>query len=378
MMPTPQSLDPTIKLDRRCVLAGLGASLIVPSAAFAEPSPDEIGRRLADAEGAGRISGLHALLVSQRGKLVFEHYGKGDDEAEGQGLLRDVAFAADVPHDLRSVSKSVVGLAYGIALAAGKVPPPEAKLYEQFPEYADLAREAGRDRITIHHVLSMTLGLDWDELTVPYGNDLRNSEVAMEAAPDRFRFILERPVVSEPGTKWVYCGGATALLGHLIAKGTGEELLPYCRRVLFDPLGCGPVDWAKGRGDGRYRAASGLRLLPRDLLKIGEVARAGGAWGGQQIVPRDWLKRSATPAVTMTDGRRYGYHWYLGASRAGASEQMEPWIGGIGWGGQCLYIFPAFGVVVAQNCGNYDQPAAEQRRINDAIIGDVVLPSFVR
>ncbi len=241
-MRVPQTFR--IGIDRRRVLAGLGASLLMPSAASALPSAEDIAHRLAQAEGADRISGLHALLVSQGDRLLFEHYGKGDDESEIGGALHDVVFGPDVPHDLRSVSKSVVGLVYGIALAAGKVPPPEAKLYDQFPEYADLARQPGRDRITIHHVLSMTLGIEWDELTVPYGRDLRNSEIAMEAAPERFRFILERPIIAEPGTKWSYCGGATALLGHLISQGTGEPLLAYCRRVLFDPLSFGRVDWA--------------------------------------------------------------------------------------------------------------------------------------
>ena len=219
----------------------------------------------------------------------------------------------------------------------------------------------------------MTLGFDWDELTIPYGSDLRNSEIAMEAAPDRFRFILERPIVDEPGTKWTYCGGATAILGHLIERGTGEPLLAYCRRVLFDPMGFGPVGWAKGLGDGQYRAASGLRLLPRDLLKIGELWRVGGAWDGQQIVLRDWMKRVVTPAVTIADGRRYGYQWYLGGSIAEASQRLEPWVGGIGWGGQRLYVFPKLDVVVAQCCGNYGRPGTEQRRINDAIISEVVL-----
>src|SRR5205814_3608800 len=116
----------------------------------------------------------------------FEHYGRGDDEGEGMPPLIDVVFGPDVQHDLRSVSKSVVGLAYGIALAAGKVPPPEAKLYEQFPEYADLARDAGRDRLTVHHVLSMTLGFDCDELTILYV-DPCNSEYAMESAYARSR-----------------------------------------------------------------------------------------------------------------------------------------------------------------------------------------------
>jgi CubicO group peptidase (beta-lactamase class C family) len=364
-----------IALNRRHLLASLGAGLMTARPAFAISLSQDIAQRLAQAQQDGKVAGLHTLLVSQGGKLVFEHYGQGDDEAEGQGTLGTVVFGPDVPHDLRSVSKSVVGLAYGIALAAGKVPPPEAKLYEQFPEYSDLAGQPGRDRLTVHHVLSMTLGLDWDELTIPYG-DPRNAENAMEAAPDRFRFILERPIVGEPGVKWIYCGGATALLGRLIAQGTGEPLLAYCRRVLFDPMGFGPADWASGR-DGEFRAASGLRLLPRDLLKIGQLVLAGGVWNGHQVVPGDWLKRAWTPAVAIEDGRRYGYHWYLGASPAGPSQRWERWVGGIGWGGQRLYVFPALDLVVAQHCGNYDKPGTEQRRINDAIITEIVLPDFV-
>lgn len=187
------------------------------------------------------MNGLHALLVSRGGALVFEHYEQGVDEALGRPLGM-VAFSPDVRHDLRSVSKSVVGLLYGIALADGKVPPSQARLYDQCPEYADLATLPGRDRLAIHDVLDMTLGLEWDELSIPYGKP-GNSEMAMEAAPDRFRFILERPIVGEPGATWTYCGGATALLGRLIAKGTGEALLPYARRVLFDPPGFGLAEW---------------------------------------------------------------------------------------------------------------------------------------
>ncbi|HXW30664.1 MAG TPA: serine hydrolase, partial [Xanthobacteraceae bacterium] len=305
---------------------------------------------MGQAEQDGRVSGLHALLVSQGGKLLFEHYGRGEDMSWGRPL-GPVVFAPDVLHDLRSVSKSVVGLVYGIALAAGKVPPPEARLYDQFPDYPDLAKQPGRDRITMHHVLSMTLGLDWDELTIPYG-DPRNSEIAMEAAADRFRFVLERPIVLEPGAKWTYCGGATALLGRLIARGTGEELLAYCRRVLFDPLEFGPAEWTKGN-DGEPHTASGLRLLPRDMLKLGQLALAGGMWNGRQIVASDWVKRVTTPVVAIDRGRSYGYHWYMGDVAAGAPPQPRHWVGGIGWGGQRLFAFPALDLVVAMNCGNY-------------------------
>ena len=171
-------------------------------------------------------------------------------------------------------------------------------------------------------------------------------------------------------------GANPRLLGRLIANGTGEKLLAYCHGALFDPLGFGPVDWAKGKDD-EFRAASGLRLLPHDLLKIGKLVLAGGIWNGRQVVPGDWLKRALTPAAAIGDGVHYGYHWYIGASPAGPSQRQERWVGGIGWGGQRLYVFPDLNLVVAQFCGNYGKPLTEQRRINNAIVTEIVLPSFV-
>jgi CubicO group peptidase (beta-lactamase class C family) len=362
-------------LNRRHLLATLGVGLMAAGRAFAKSPSEDIAQRLAQAQQDDKVDGLHTLLVSQRGRMVTEHYGRGEDEAWGRPL-GTVTFAPLVLHDLRSVSKSVVGLLYGIALADGKVPPPEAKLYDQFPDYADLAKQSGRDRLMMHHVLSMTLGLEWDELTIPYG-DLRNSENAMEAAPDRFRFILERPIVAEPGVKWTYCGGATAILGRLIAKGTGEKLHDYARRVLFEPMGFGPSEWSVG-GDGEPRAASGLRLLPRDMLKIGQIALTGGGrWNGKEVVPAEWVKRVMTAVVAIDRRRSYGYHWYMGDVTAGAPPHALRWAGGIGWGGQRLFAFPAIDLVVAMNCGNYQKSGVEQNRVSDVVLTEVVLPSFV-
>jgi CubicO group peptidase (beta-lactamase class C family) len=350
-------------LNRRHVLAALGAGAIDARHAFAQASPQAIGERLTQALRDGRVSGLHALLVSEGRTLVFEHYGRGEYES----------FAPDVLHDLRSVTKSVVVLLYGIALAAGKVPPPEARLYDQFPEYADLGKQPGRERITVRHALSMTLGLEWDELTTSLGD---NSDQAMAAAPDRFRFILERPIVGEPGAKWTYCGGATALLGRMIARGTREGLLAYARRVLFDPLEFGPAQWMDG-SDGEPLSAAGLRVLPRDLLKVGQLVLAGGAWNGRQIVPADWIKRVTTPAIAIERGYSYGYHWYVGAVIAGTPPRSHHWLGGIGWGGQCVSVLPTLDLVLAINCGNSDKSRLEQRRIISALLTEIVLPSFV-
>ncbi len=362
-------------MQRRPLLWGLGAAVMTVSTSRAFASPTiaaEIGRRLAQLQSEGRVSGIDALLVAKGQQLLFERYETNDDEIWGTPNGR-VTFGPTVLHDLRSVTKSVVGLLYGIALADGKVPPPEAKLYAQFPEYADLAAQPGRDRLTIAHVLSMTMGIEWDELTIPYG-DPRNSENAMVAAPDRYRYILERPITGEPGVKWVYCGGATALLGRLIARGTGEKLLDYARRVLFEPLGFGPSEWVVDH-TGEPHAASGLRLLPRDLLKVGQLVIAGGAWNGRQVVPAEWVKRATTQAVTIEGRGGYGYQWYLGAIPAGPL-QGTAWSAGIGWGGQRLFVVPRLDLVIAINAGNYRRPIMEQSRIGTLVITEAVMPSL--
>jgi CubicO group peptidase (beta-lactamase class C family) len=356
-------------VGRRQVVIGTGATVMTAAAKRAKAEDGGMAARLAELEKSRRVFGLHALLVSRGGRLVFEHYGAGDDESWGKPLGK-VTFGPTVLHDLRSVSKSIVGMLYGIALADGKVPPPSAKLYDPFPEYADLAKQPGRDRITVAHVLSMTVGLDWDELTIPY-SDARNSEVAMELSPDRYRYVLDRPIVGEPGVKWTYNGGCTALLGRLITKGTGDKLPDYARRVLFDPMGLGPTEWSDGL-QGEAAAASGLRMRPTDLLRIGQMALAGGGWQGKQIVPAKWLEQSTARSVVIDGPFAYGWHWYL-ATPPGSSG---PTIMGIGWGGQRLVIIPALELVVVINCGNYPKSGAEQRAVVDTVLKDLVLASL--
>ncbi len=236
---------------------------------------DDLEARLDKAIADKRVWNLHSVVVVRNGRLVFERYFEGEDTARGSRPVGVVSFKPDTLHDLRSVSKSIVGLLYGIALAAGKVPAPEAPLMPSFPEYADLAADPERSRWTLHHVLTMSMGTDWNEL-MPYNNPA-NSETAMDMAPDRYRYILSRPIVTEPGKRWVYNGGATALLGRLIAKGTGKSLHEYAREVLFDPLGIGPTDWYADK-HGELIAASGIRMTPRDLARIGELTLRGGVW----------------------------------------------------------------------------------------------------
>jgi len=316
-----------------------------------------------------RVSGLHGLVVVRGGDVAFEHYGTGEDFALDRPL-GVISFGPDVLHDVRSVSKSVVALLYGIALEDDLVPPPDSPLLAQFPEHADLA-DARRDRLLVEHALTMSLGLDWNE-DAPY-TSVANSEIAMEFAPDRYRYVLERRVVEEPGTTWHYCGGATALLGRLVERGSGMSLADFAVARLFRPLGIRRFEWTTG-SDGVALAASGLRLAPRDLARIGEAVLASGRRGGVPVVPTGWLESALSPRLRIDDDLEYGYQWYVGTFPSDDADPIR-WVGALGNGGQSLYVVPERDLVVAIAAGNYD---ADDQSATPSAVMDAVLASTAR
>jgi len=96
------------------------------------------------------------------------------------------------------VTKSILGLLYGIALDIGKVPAPD-QLMALFPEFAELATDPRHKRLTVAHALTMTLGFDGNE-EIPY-QDPKNSEIQMQMASDHLRYIFSRLFISDPGTR---------------------------------------------------------------------------------------------------------------------------------------------------------------------------------
>ncbi|SEG79427.1 CubicO group peptidase, beta-lactamase class C family [Nonomuraea solani] len=313
----------------------------------------EMGARVDEVLRSGKAPGFHGLVVMRGGDVVLERYGAGVDHRLGDSLGH-VEFGRDTLHDLRSVSKSVVGLLYGIALGQGLVPEPGAKLVGLFPEYEDLVGDPERAHLTVEHALTMTLGLEWDE-SAPYTSPA-NSEIAMELAPDRYRFVLERPVVEAAGERWHYCGGATAVIGGIIARGAGRPLEEYAAEVLFRPLGIEAFEWTKG-GHGLVSAAAGLRLRPVDLAAIGQLVLDGG----RDVVAGEWLQEMLRPRVRVRDGLDYGYQWYVGS---GERDSVQ----GMGNGGQVLCVVPGAELVVAVNAGDYDGDASGSWAVLDAVL----------
>jgi CubicO group peptidase (beta-lactamase class C family) len=387
-------------LDRRGIIAGAAATLAVGSDAVRAGSAADAWRKASPADAGfapdietrldkliadKRVWGLHCVLVIRSRQIALERYFQGEDNNWGRSL-GVVQFGPDRLHNLYSATKSIVALLYGIALADGKVPPPGAPLYDQFQEYQDLvAADERRKQQTVGHALSMSLGTQWNEIGLAYDSP-DNDEIGMEMAKDRYRFVLERPVLGAPGKRWQYNGGATALLGRLIARGTGRALPDYARAALFDPLGIGPTEWIKssetwvgregGPTDGEPVAASGLRMTPRDLARIGQLVIDNGKVGERQLIPAEWLAACFAPRVSVSELQRYGYQWYLGDMEflAGGRVHLEHWVGAAGNGGQRLYVMPDLDLIIVVTAGNCSAPDQWMPPIR--VVREAVLPSL--
>ena len=327
----------------------------------------DLGSRIDHAMSRGDLPGLHGFLAVRHGRLAVERYYPGPDERWGMPLP-DAAHGPALLHDLRSITKSVVGLLYGIALHAGVVPQTATRLHHALPAYTGLFDDPRKRRITIGHVLSMRMGLAWNE-TLAY-DDPANAETRMEASGDRIGFVLSQPMADRPGARWVYCGGATALLGHLIEQGTGRRLEEFGRDVLFSPLGIDSFEWIAG-SDGRAVASSGLRMTARDLARIGQMVLDRGRWNGRRVVPAAWLATAMKPRGFVEAGIRYGYQWWLGELLATA----KPWYGAFGNGGQRLFVIPSLDMVIVVLAGNYNR--TDQWKMPIKVMSRFVVPSVV-
>jgi CubicO group peptidase (beta-lactamase class C family) len=318
-------------------------------------------RKLAVELQQGAFSNTHAVLIEQDGQLVYEQYLAGPDERVGDSIGYQTPDASSV-HDLRSVTKSVTAGVLGIALGADF----ERALFQPILSFFPQVKARPElEACTLHDVLIMSAGLEWNEMTVPYTTNA-NDELQMYAVKDPIAMVLARPVREKPGSTWYYNGGLTQLLAGVVQQITGKRLDLYAEEVLFKPLGFHHHEWLLGPGwsPAMPMAASGLRLRARDLAKFGSVYLHEGQWGGKPIVPAGWVQRSMKRHVaTIGEWSRggtwgYGYQMWVGRFPEGFEVAA-----GVGNGNQRVFVMPKERLAVTVFAGDYNRFEGHSERI---------------
>ncbi len=266
------------------------------------------------------VIGLHSVLLIRDGKVALD--------------ASFYPYAGDTPHEVASVTKSVMTTLIGIAIEQGKLTL-DQPMVSFFPDRTIENMTEGKERVTVEHLASTMSGLDctWqpDEPTLD----------EMRAADDWIQFALDRPMVAEPGSRWEYCSPDFHLLSAILTSATGMTALDFGWEYLFGPLGMREVIWPADP-QGYTHGWGDLYLYPQDAAKLGQLWLDGGTWNGDRIVSQEWVESAVTArSATPDEGQDYGLGWWI---------EHESEVGGefkaAGRGGQYVIVYPALRIIV--------------------------------
>lgn len=296
---------------------------------------------VADRVERGDFGEIHALLAVRHGVLAFEGYFNDYDGTD--------------PHTLQSVTKSITSALIGIAVDRGEIPNLDLTLGELFPDYADiLDADPLKASIRIRDLLTMRAGMAWDEQSYPFADD-RNDTGRMNRSADWVRTTLEQPMVADPGTSWTYNSGAVILLSAALLRLTGHNAIDYAQDHLFGPMGFGDFIWYRNPVSGLPHTGGGLRLLPRDLARFGQLYLDRGTWHAARVVSESWVEASEIQRASI-GSTGYGYLWWMRALTGVSGHQPSTADVLYGWGyaGQHVFVSRDLDLVVVVNAWNED------------------------
>jgi len=298
---------------------------------------------------------IHSILIMKDNKLVFEEYFDGylysSDPPGSNGDY--ISYDREVDHYLASVSKTITSVIFGAAVKEGFIDDINDNVVNVFPEYENILT-GDKANITVHHLLTMSSGLAWDESSTSYENPA-NDVAALFNSEDPIAYTLSRTLLYPPGTQFLYNSGGTNVLGAIIEKATGISFLDFGNEYLFDPLNIEGGAWQRFPS-GYYFASGGIFFRPRELAKIGFLFLNNGYWENHQVVTEEWISESISEHI-ITQGRTlpladgYGYQWWL--QDYYVNEIVYESFMAAGWGDQYMIIFPEQNLLVLFNGGNY-------------------------
>ena len=228
---------------------------------------------------------LHSFLMLRGGALIWEEYFKDGEESR--------------LHPLYSVSKSFCSTAVGLAQARGLLSV-EDKLYDFFPEHADLCDSDYKREVAIKHLLMM-------------GSGFENNEGKIFGGPgqDMVKAALSQPVIHKPGTIFDYYTLGTYLLSAVFSRVCPEGIHAYLRKKIFEPMEFGASQWNTDDMNipmGGY----GLYLAAYDLTKLGQLYLQKGKWEGQQLVPDEYAAAASSKQIDNSNHPSGNPDWTAG------------------------------------------------------------------
>ncbi|HET6876030.1 MAG TPA: serine hydrolase [Jatrophihabitans sp.] len=215
-----------------------------------------------------------AFAVLHRGKLIAEHYRNG--------------MAADTPHLLMSVSKSVTAAVAGILAGTGRLDP-TAPVTDVVPEL----RGTSFDGATVQHLLDMRAGTRFDENYDNLDADVRTYERVYLWRPDdgprpadALAYFATLHNDGEHGGPFRYRSILTDVLSWVLEKASGTRFADLVSGELWQPMGAEFDAEITVDAHGNPMADGGINTTLRDLLRFGALYLPSST---PPLVPQEWI-----------------------------------------------------------------------------------------
>ena len=188
---------------------------------------------------------------------------------------------------------------------------------------------------------------------------------------DWYKYILDLPMVREPGAKGVYCTGAINLLGGIVSNKTGAWLPDFFHQRFARPLDIRRY-YLNMMPRGNAYMGGGIYIRPRDFIKLGQVFVSGGRWNGRQVVSKHWVEEATRPHASLNEADDYGYGWWIKNYVVDGKQYRAFYASGNG--GQLVIGIPALDMVVMFAAGNYSD-GRTWSKFRDDLVPKFIIPA---
>ena len=260
-------------------------------------------------------------------------------------------------HVMHSTTKSFVSALTGIAIDHGYVRDVDVLYYDLFTYGGYDNWSLAKAGMTLEDALTMRFGFAWDEWSVPYGQPGNSLWDLFQDYVDVSKGLLDQPVITTPGTAFVYNTAGTISIGQALENVAGVPLENFADQYLFAPLQIQDVDWTE-TPTGLPNGGSGLFLTTREMLKFGQLYLDGGVWHGERVISEEWVMQSTQPHADYSDAvtSGYGYQWWI--DRFLVDGEVIESYSTRGFGGQNIFVVPSLRLVVALTGRSYGPAGA--------------------
>lgn len=245
---------------------------------------------LAQEIAGGEHGDIDSLLITHKGKLVFESYYR-------RGRV-------NLTHPQASATKSHTSYVLGRAIQLGylSMEDLDKPLISLFNDLDRTKFVEGAEKMTLHKALSMRSGIRIND----------EQKKAFEDNPSQIQgrglvqTLLEQSApITEETLTFSYGNYSSHFVMQVIDAAVPGTVDDFIKNDLFGEMGITSYSWQPGMSGlpaGGWRSS----ITSRAMAKLGTLTMNKGKWNGEQLIPEAYITKATSRIVTTGDDEVFG------------------------------------------------------------------------